>query len=90
MNCGVTIMLKRKFLTIGVTLVMFAGLVSATERDSEAAKAAQALIQAYGYQCNTITHFSRSAWDGSFRVTCDRRYVYRIKDVAGRYVVEVL
>lgn len=70
--------------------LLVAGTVAATERDSSAAKAAQELVKAYGYRCNTITAFSRSAWDGSFRITCDRRYVYRIKDVGGRYVVEVL
>ncbi len=71
-------------------LLFFVGTVSASNTDSEAAKAAQALIKAYGFQCNTVTMFSRSAWDGSFRVMCDRRYTYRLKDVGGNWRVEVL
>lgn len=53
-------------------------------------EAVQQLIHLYGYRCDSVNYASRSAWDGSIRVTCNEsKYVYELKDVGGNWTVKV-
>ena len=45
--------------------------------------------QIYGFRCDSVDDVI-SAWDDSFRVTCnDYRYAYSIEDIGGNWIVKV-
>lgn len=84
---------------LAAVLLMAAMPVLATTIESgyraDSLTADQALILAqvvkqYGYVCSSISAASKSPWSGDFKLVCNNwNYVYHIKDVGGRIVVEV-
>jgi len=48
------------------------------------------VVKSFGYTCRSISAASQSQWSGNYKLICnDYKYVYHIKDVGGRIVVEV-
>ncbi len=63
---------------------------NASNKPSEADLQAMALIKAYGYTCDTYSGSVFNSWSQEYSIHCNNyRYHYIIKDVGGKYVVEV-
>jgi len=80
-----------KLKTLLISAIALTALhASANNKPSEADLVAIKLIKAYGYRCDTYSDSVFKEWSQEYSIHCNNyRYHYIIKDVGGRYVVEV-
>lgn len=82
--------MKLKTLLISAIALTTTLTASANNKPSEVDLEAMKLIKAYGYRCDTYSDSVFKEWSQEYSIHCNNyRYHYIIKDVGGRYVVEV-
>ncbi len=56
----------------------------------EQVQAAQAIVKAYGYTCDTVDEMQPFVFGGGFTIHCNNwKYSYKLEDKGGRWVVTV-
>ncbi len=64
--------------------------IGVDQHHPEVVQALTTLVHISGYRCDSVSAVVKYVWGSGYTLTCNQfQYTYEVKDVGGRFVVEV-